>query len=83
MPLPITHREQHLSSEMQARFYCPERRTFTDTIELGGCFGLWVVPARILNSTFRDSGRVTEGVREPLQQGSGDFDGLRAWAGHG
>ena len=36
-----------------------------------------------LNSTFRVSGRVAEGIREPLRQGGRDFDGLRAQVGHG
>jgi hypothetical protein len=36
-----------------------------------------------LNSTFRNSGCVAEGVGEPLQQGGRDFDGLRAQVGHG
>ncbi len=49
MPLPITHKEQHLYNEVQARFCCPERQTFTDAFELGCCFGLWVILARILN----------------------------------
>ena len=33
---------------------------------------------RMPNSTFCVSGCVAEGVREPLQQGSGDFNGLYA-----
>jgi len=36
-----------------------------------------------LNSTFRVLGCVAEGIREPLQQGGRDFDGLRAQVGHG
>ena len=48
MAPPIAHRKQYLLNEMQARFCCPEKKTFTDTIELGPCLGLWVLLARIL-----------------------------------
>ena len=34
-------------------------------------------------STFRNLGCVAEGVRQPLQEGGGDFDSVYAWAGRG
>jgi len=54
-----------------------------DTIEPGRCFGLWVILARILNSTFRILRCMAEGVRKSLQEGGRDLDGLRAGPGHG
>jgi len=49
MAPPIAHRKQYFLNEMQARFCCPGKKTFVNTIELGRCFGLWVSFALILN----------------------------------
>ncbi len=55
MAPPIAHRKQYLLNEMQARFCCPGKKTFTDTIELGRCLGLWVILARILTQPLIDA----------------------------
>ncbi len=49
MVLPVAYREQRFFNKIQARFCCPERQIFTDTIEQERSFGLWVSFGRILN----------------------------------
>jgi len=67
MALPITQREQHLSNEIRARFCCPEKHTFMDTIELERCCGLWVSFALILNQPQR-GGQVVLRMLANVQQ---------------